>query len=273
MPTAIWYYTIHLFAADAASTRTGTMTEAQQKAASNKVLCTVSRIQALTPTVQQVILTPKAPIEFKAGQYLQIFLSDTDKRPFSIACAPGFTFNGQPALELQIGGAVSDAYSGQALTHLTEHFQNSSEVLVQVGLGEAFWREESTKPIILLAGGTGFSYIHSIASAIAKAGVKRPVQLYWGLRHPQAAYAEAELQAWQAAHPEYQLHIVVQEPGDAWTGRSGFVHQAVLDDHADLAGFDIYIAGPFAMVGVVRDAFLAQGAVRTQMYADAFAWL
>ena len=273
MPTATWYYTIHLFAADAASTRIGTMTEAQQKAASNKVLCTVSRIQPLTPTVQQVILTPKAPIEFKAGQYLQIFLSDTDKRPFSIACAPGFTFNGQPALELQIGGAVSDAYSGQTLTHLTEHFQNSSEVLVQVGLGEAFWREESTNPIILLAGGTGFSYIHSIASAIAKAGVKRPVQLYWGLRHPQAAYAQAELQAWQAAHPEYQLHIVVQEAGDAWAGRSGFVHQAVLDDHADLAGFDIYIAGPFAMVGVVRDAFMAQGAVRAQMYADAFAWL
>jgi len=273
MPTATWYYTILLFAADAASTRTGPMTEAQIKAASNKVLCTVNRIQPLTPTVQQVILTPKAPVEFKAGQYLQIYLSDTDKRPFSIACAPGFSYDGQPALELQIGGAVSDAYSGQALTHLTEHFDTNTEVLVQVGLGEAFWREDSARPIILVAGGTGFSYVHSIASAIANADVKRPVQLYWGLRHLQAGYAEAELATWQAAHPEYQLHIVVQEPGDQWQGRTGFVHQAVLDDHADLAGFDIYIAGPFAMVGVVRDAFLAQGAVRTQMYADAFAWL
>jgi len=249
------------------------MTEAQQKAASNKVLCTVSRIAPLTPTVQQVILTPKAPVEFKAGQYLQIYLSDTDKRPFSIACAPGFSFDGQPALELQIGGAVTDAYASQALAHLTEHGAAGTEVLVQVGLGEAFWREESSRPIILVAGGTGFSYVHSIASAIANAGVKRPVQLYWGLRHPQAGYAEAELAAWQATHPEYQLQMVVQEPDEQWAGRTGFVHQAVLDDHADLAGYDIYIAGPFAMVGVVRDAFLAQGAVRGQMYADAFAWL
>ncbi|MBU1438750.1 MAG: NAD(P)H-flavin reductase [Gammaproteobacteria bacterium] len=249
------------------------MTEAQVKAASNKVLCTVSHIQPLTPTVQQVILTPKAPVEFKAGQYLQIYLSDTDKRPFSIACAPGFTYQGQPALELQIGGTVTDNYASQALAHLTEHCSNNQEVLVQVGLGEAFWHEESSRPIILLAGGTGFSYVHSIASAIANADVKRPVQLYWGLRHPQAGYAEAELAAWQASHSEYQLNVVVQEPDAQWTGRTGLVHQAVLDDHADLAGFDIYIAGPFAMVGVVRDAFLAQGAQRTQMYADAFAWL
>ena len=249
------------------------MTEAQQQAASNKVLCTVSRIAPLTPTVQQVILTPKAPVAFKAGQYLQIYLSDTDKRPFSIACAPGFTLNGQAALELQIGGAVTDAYASQALAHLTEHYQANTEVLVQVGLGEAFWREESLRPIILVAGGTGFSYVHSIASAIANTGIKRPVQLYWGLRHPQAGYAEAELAAWQAAHPEYQLHIVVQEPDSGWAGRSGFVHQAGLDDHASLADFDIYIAGPFAMVGVVRDAFLAQGASRAHMYADAFAWL
>ncbi len=249
------------------------MTEAQLKSASNKVLCTVSRIQPLTPTVQQVILTPKAPVAFKAGQYLQIYLSDTDKRPFSIACAPGFTYQGQPALELQIGGAVADDYASQALVHLTDHFNDHQEVLVQVGLGEAFWREDSTRPIILVAGGTGFSYVHSIASAIANADVKRPVQLYWGLRNQQASYAELELTAWQATHQEYQLQIVVQEPDANWQGRTGLVHQAVLDDYADLAGVDIYIAGPFAMVGVVRDAFLAQGAQREYMYADAFAWL
>lgn len=245
------------------------MTESQLKAASNKVLATVHSISALTPTVQRVLLIPKAPVEFKAGQYLQIFLSDSDKRPFSIACAPGFSIDGQPALELQIGGAVTDNYASQALNHLREN----AEVLIQVGLGEAFWRSESQRPIILLAGGTGFSYVHSIASAIAQSGVDRPVQLYWGLRNQQALYAEAELNQWQSANPHYQLQLVVQEPDDHWQGRSGLVHQAVLDDHTDLSAFDIYIAGPFPMVGAVRDAFLAKGALQQQMYADAFAWL
>lgn len=245
------------------------MTESQLKAASNKVLATVHSISALTPTVQRVLLLPQAPVEFQAGQYLQIFLSDSDKRPFSIACAPGFTVDGQPALELQIGGAVSDNYASQALSHLREN----PAVLIQVGLGEAYWRQDSERPIILLAGGTGFSYVHSIASAIAQSGVDRPVQLYWGLRNQQALYAEAELTQWQAANPHYQLQLVVQEPDENWQGRSGLVHQAVLADHADLSAFDIYIAGPFPMVGAVRDAFLAQGAVQQQMYADAFAWL
>jgi len=127
------------------------MTESQLKAASNKVLATVHSISALTPTVQRVLLLPQAPVEFQAGQYLQIFLSDSDKRPFSIACAPGFTVDGQPALELQIGGAVSDNYASQALSHLREN----PAVLIQVGLGEAYWRQDSERPIILLAGGTG----------------------------------------------------------------------------------------------------------------------
>jgi aquacobalamin reductase/NAD(P)H-flavin reductase len=245
------------------------MTESQLKAASNKVLATVHSISALTPTVQRVLLIPKAAVEFKAGQYLQIFLSDSDKRPFSIACAPGFTVDGQPALELQIGGAVTDNYASQALSHL----RDNAEVLIQVGLGEAYWRQDSERPIILLAGGTGFSYVHSIASAIAQSGLDRPVQLYWGLRNQQALYAEAELTQWQAANPLYQLQLVVQEPDDHWQGRSGLVHQAVLADHTDLSAFDIYIAGPFPMVGAVRDAFLAQGAVQQHMYADAFAWL
>jgi aquacobalamin reductase/NAD(P)H-flavin reductase len=245
------------------------MTESQLKTASNKVLATVHSISALTPTIQRVLLIPKAPVEFQAGQYLQIFLSDSDKRPFSIACAPGFTVDGQAALELQIGGAVTDNYASQALSHL----RDNPEVLIQVGLGEAYWRQDSERPIILLAGGTGFSYVHSIASAIAQSGVNRQVQLYWGLRNQQALYAEAELANWQAANPQYQVQLVVQEPDAQWQGRSGLVHQAVLDDHADLSAFDIYIAGPFPMVGAVRDAFLARGALQQQMYADAFAWL
>ena len=273
MPVAIWYYIIHLFAATAASKRIHTMTDAQLKAASNKVLCSVHSIQPLTATVMEVILLPKAPIEFQAGQYLQVYLSDTDKRPFSIACAPGFTVAGQPALTLHIGAAVTDNYASQALAHLNEHASLQQDVLVQVGLGEAYWRQDSQRPIILLAGGTGFSYVNSIAMAIAKAGVQQPVYLYWGLRHPQAHYAKTELAQWQASNPAFQLHVVVQEPDAQWQGRTGFVHQAILADHPDLAAFDFYIAGPFAMVGVVRDAFLAQGAQRSHMYADAFAWL
>jgi aquacobalamin reductase/NAD(P)H-flavin reductase len=101
----------------------------------------------------------------------------------------------------------------------------------------------------------------------------RKVLLYWGLRQESGLYYQEELAAWQAALPQLHIVPVVQEPTERWQGRSGLVHEAVLADIADLAAYDIYIAGPFPMVGAVRDAFLAQGAVRQHMYADAFAWL
>ena len=108
------------------------MTDQTLTAASNKVLCKVVSIQNLTPSVFQVLLEPKAPVSFQAGQYLQIYLSDSDKRPFSIASAPT-----DALLELQIGGNVTDNYASQALAHL----RDNNEVLVQVGLGEAYLRQ------------------------------------------------------------------------------------------------------------------------------------
>jgi aquacobalamin reductase/NAD(P)H-flavin reductase len=202
-------------------------------------------------------------VSFLPGQYLQIYLSDSDKRPFSIASAPS-----DDLLELHIGGNVTDNYASQALTHL----RDNPEVLVQVGLGEAYLRD-SERPVLLLAGGTGFSYVASIAKALVQQAPNRSVLLYWGLRQEAAIYYQAELATWQAACATLNVVPVVQEPSANWQGRSGLVHEAVLADHADLSAFDIYIAGPFPMVGAVRDAFLAQGAVRQQMYADAFAWL
>ncbi|MBY0418441.1 MAG: NAD(P)H-flavin reductase [Pararheinheimera sp.] len=229
-----------------------------------KVICTVDKIQPLTSGVHQILLTPQQKVEFKPGQYLQLCLTEQDKRPFSVASIPG-----QAQLELQIGGAVADQYSGQALAHL----KSNDEVTVEVGLGQAFWREDSHNPILLLAGGTGFSYVYSIAQAIAAAGVKRPVFLYWGVRHEEALYHMPELQQWASTYHDYKLMPVVQSPTDNWQGRSGLVHQAVLEDFVSLDAYDIYIAGPFPMVGVVRDAFLQQGAKREQMFADAFAYI
>jgi NAD(P)H-flavin reductase len=229
-----------------------------------KVTCTVDRIQPLTSGVHQVLLTPPHKVDFKPGQYLQLCLDDQDKRPFSIASIPA-----QGQLELHIGGSVADPYSGQALAHL----QAKQDVTVEVGLGQAFWREDSSNPILLLAGGTGFSYVYSIAQAIAAAGVNKAVFLYWGVRHEEALYHMAELQQWAASHHDYSLVPVIESPSQSWQGRSGLVHQAVLDDFVSLDAYDIYVAGPFPMVGVVRDAFIEQGAKREHMFADAFAYI
>ena len=232
------------------------------------ISCTVDLIEALTPTVNRILLTPQQPVSYASGQYLQLCLSDSDKRPFSIASIPG-----SKQLELHIGGAVADQYASQAIAHLMQQHQLKQPVKAEVGLGNAYFRADSSRPVILLAGGTGFSYIYSIAQSIAEAALDRPVFVYWGVREQNALYHASVMQQWAAQNAKYRFIPVVQHPDDNWQGRSGMVHQAVLDDFVSLEAYDIYVAGPFAMAGVVRDAFIEQGAHREQLFGDAFAYI
>lgn len=238
------------------------MTELVKNPHSATVPAKVVSISPLTAGVSKVLLEPLEPAGYLAGQYLQVFLSDSDKRPFSIASVPGSAL-----IELQIGGNVTDAWASQALTHL----QDNQRVLVQIGLGDAFLREDSDRPVLLLAGGTGFSYVYSIAQQLRQSASRRPVRLFWGLRDESGLYYQDQLHSWHSA--DFQVTTVLQEPKGDWQGPTGLVHEVVLAQIANLADYDIYIAGPFPMVGAVRDAFLAAGAVRAQMYADAFAFL
>lgn len=234
----------------------------------NTISCQVIAISALTPVVSKVLLQPAQPTSYTPGQYLQLCLTENDKRPFSIASIPA-----QDLLELHIGAPAGDNWSSAALQHLQQAFAQGLSVQVEVGLGHAGWRQDSARPVILLAGGTGFSYVHSIAMALAAASQDKPVFLYWGVRQEDALYYQAELQQWAAANAKYRFIPVVQEPGANWQGRSGLVHEAVLQDFVSLEAYDIYIAGPFAMAGVAREAFAKQGAHREQMFADAFAYI
>lgn len=234
----------------------------------NAIACQVVSIEALTPVVSKVLLAPSVSVPFIAGQYLQLCLTPSDKRPFSIASIPEHTL-----LELHIGTPEGDNWSSAAMSHLQQHYALATPVQVEIGLGHAQWQQQSERPIILLAGGTGFSYVHSIAMAIAAAAQDKPVFLYWGVRSEDALYYQAELTSWAAAHPKYRFIPVVQQPSATWQGRTGLVHEAVLTDFVSLDAYDIYMAGPFAMAGVAREAFTKQGGHREQMFADAFAYI
>lgn len=230
--------------------------------------CTVDLIEELTPTVRRVLLTPQTPVTFKSGQYLQLCLTDADKRPFSIASTPE-----QQQLELHIGSAVADQYASQAIAHIQQQFQLQQPVQAEIGLGNAFFRQAGERPIILLAGGTGFSYVYSIARTIANLQLNRPVFVYWGVRQQDALYYAEQMQQWAQQNKKYRFVPVVQRTDEDWTGRTGLVHEAVLADFVSLDAYDIYIAGPFAMAGLVRDAFIKHGAHREHMFADAFAYI
>lgn len=229
----------------------------------------VHSITPLTQYVYKVILTPNEPAIFEAGHYLQLVIAEKDKRAFSIASKP----SEQQQIELHIGASGEDSYAMQALDHLRQHQQNGTQAKLEVGLGVSQLRPNCTKPIILLAGGTGFSYVKSIAEHLQETQCQQSVVCYWGVKTLDALYAAEQMQAWADSQENFTFIPVIELADATWQGRTGFVHKAVLEDVNNLQDYAIYMAGRFDMMKVVRDDFIANGANPDHMYADAFAFI
>lgn len=229
----------------------------------------VTAITPLTEFIYKVTLKPTEAARFEAGHYLQLVLGEKDKRAFSIASKP----SQQNELELHIGATAADSYAMQALDHLRQAHASHDPVTLEIGLGVSQLREDCQRPIVLLAGGTGFSYVKSMADHLSEINCQQPVLFYWGVKEESALYAKEEMETWAASQDNFQFIPVVENPSAEWSGHSGYVHQAVMKDIASLAPYSIYMAGRFDMIGIVRDDFIEHGAIREHMYADAFAFI
>ncbi|WP_298441100.1 NAD(P)H-flavin reductase [uncultured Ferrimonas sp.] len=228
----------------------------------SQILCQVDSVTPLTDTVFKVLLTPEQPLDFVAGQYLTMVMSSDDKRPFSIASKPG-----ERQIELHIGAFVAESYAMQVIEHLNNHAQ----VCIEAPFGSAQLRPDNKRSRIMVVGGTGFSYAHSMLQHLVANGDKRTTFLYWGCRDAAGMYLQHEAERLAQLHPHLSFIPVFDEPVNG--ARQGSVIDAVCEDFSDLSGFDIYVAGRFEMAGVARERFGAQGANSDNLIGDAFAYL
>ncbi|MGB1262324.1 MAG: NAD(P)H-flavin reductase [Cognaticolwellia sp.] len=228
------------------------------------ITCQVVSLTSLTEYVYKVLLKPSQTVDFAAGQYLNFVMSDEDKRPFSIASAPGAEL-----IELQIGAFGADSYPMQVI----ERIKANAEVTIEMPFGSAQLRGESERPLLLIAGGTGFSYIKSMYEYLAQQGSSRKVIVYWGLRDSTACYELEKTTDIVKSLADGTFIPVIETPSDDWQGATGMVHKKVMADISNLADYDIYLAGRFEMVAAVREDFVKQGALIEHMYADAFAFI
>jgi CDP-4-dehydro-6-deoxyglucose reductase len=230
--------------------------------------CRVQEIQRVADDV--IVLTLKLPaserLQFLAGQYIEFLLKDGKRRAFSIANAPhddGF-------LQLHLRKVSGGEFTGHVFRDMKE-----KEILrLQGPYGSFFLREESPKPVILLAGSTGFAPIKAIIEHAIHKRLTRPMEFYWGARNRAGLYLP-QLPAEWAASCSYISYIPVLSdaaPHDAWAGRNGLVHHAVLEDHADLSAYQVYACGAPAMIDVARADFVAHGLPPEEFFADAFSF-
>jgi CDP-4-dehydro-6-deoxyglucose reductase len=139
-------------------------------------------------------------------------------------------------------------------------------------LGSFFLREEGEKPVIFVAGATGFAPVKSMLEHAFHVGTKRRMHLYWGTRKLADMYLRELPERWAREHPNFVFVPVLSEarPEDRWTGRTGLVHAAILADFPDLTSYQIYACGSVEMVKAAHPAFLAHGMSQDDCYSDAF---
>ncbi|XBS69589.1 NAD(P)H-flavin reductase [Acerihabitans sp. KWT182] len=228
--------------------------------------CKVTSVDAITDTVYRVCLVPEAAFSFRAGQYLMVVMDERDKRPFSMASTP----MEHSIIELHIGASELNLYAMAVMDRILKN----REITVDIPHGDAWLREDSQRPIVLIAGGTGFSYARSILLTVLEKQPDREVAIYWGGRELQHLYDLGELETLTLQHPRLKVVPVVEQPDDNWQGRTGTVLSAVMQDYSSLEHYDVYIAGRFEMAKIARERFCAErGATANRIYGDAFAFI
>lgn len=226
----------------------------------------VTTLEKMAPDV--IVMTLQLPanevLDYRAGQYIEFLLRDGKRRSYSMASAPG---SGPITLHIRHmpGGLFTDQVFGTMKERDILRFEGP--------LGTFFVREESDKPMVLLASGTGFAPIKAIVEQMQAAGSQRRMVLYWGGRRPRDLYMHALCEQWASEMPNFTYVPVVSDAldDDGWTGRTGYVHQAVVADLPDLSGWQVYACGaPIVVESAKRDFVARCGLPEDEFYADAF---
>ncbi len=226
--------------------------------------CRVEKMVKLSADVMALYLKIPATerLQFLAGQYIDILQKEGKPRSFSLANAP----HNDELLELHVRNIAGGSFTN----HVFNEMKERDILRIKGPLGTFFLHEDTPKPIIFVASGTGFAPVKSIIEHALHIGFKREMHFYWGVRMHSDFYMLDLVKEWEAQGIKF-TPVVSDE---AWEGRTGFVHQAVLDDFKDLSGYVVYACGaPVVVEAAHRDFTTQRGLPNNAFYSDAFTFV
>jgi CDP-4-dehydro-6-deoxyglucose reductase, E3 len=228
--------------------------------------CRIERMEPLAPGVMAVFLRLPAAetFNFVAGQYLDIMLPQNRRRSFSIANPP----HDAQFIELHIRRVAGGEFTQQLFAGMKE----KTLLRIEGPLGQFWFREESSRPALLIGGGTGYAPLRAMLRHLLERGDRRALHLYWGAQTRADLYEDEMLLDLTRRFPNLAYTPVLSSPDalDQWEGRTGWVHEAAFEDHAQLASYDVYASGPPVMVEAIRHQSLTRGLPPDQLFFDSF---
>jgi len=221
----------------------------------------------LAPDVIGLRMQPapgEASLNWLPGQYLDVLLDEERRRPFSIASGP----QADGTIELHVRHVAGGGFT----SWVSDGLKVGDTLRIEGPLGTFVPREDSERPMVFMAGGTGFAPVKAIVEHFIALGTRRPMQVYWGARSAADLYLRPMAEAWERSAHALRFHPVLSDPEQAASSglRMGLVHEAVLEDQSDLSGHDVYMSGPPAMIDAGRKLFLDAGLPEDRLYYDSF---
>ena len=231
-----------------------------------KLPCRIEELKLLNHDVMYLRL--KLPeterMQFLAGQYIDFLIEEGKHRSFSIANAP----HNDEFIELHIRHITE----GKFTTEVFARMKVKDMFRIEGPHGNFYIREKSKRPMIFMAGGTGFAPIKGMVEHALKTEINRPIHIFWGAHAKEDLYMNDIAVAFTKQNPLIRYTPVLSgaKEDDNWQGRTGYVHEAILKDYPDLTAYEVYAAGPPAMVYAAEDAFAAAGLTKENYISDAF---
>lgn len=228
------------------------------------------RVVAMTPIAHDVMqirvqLPRNQRFHYLPGQYIDLLMRDGRRRSFSIANPP------DEAGELELH--VRRVPDGYFTNYIFEGMKERDLLRFQGPMGTFFLRDgDEQRPLIFVAGGTGFAPIKAILEHAFAEEIRRPMHMFWGARGARDLYMRELVESWQARHDNFEFTPVLSEPGDQdqWSGDTGWVHEAVARYYPDLSGYQVYASGPPPMIEALHRAFPEHGLPEDQLFYDSF---
>jgi phenol hydroxylase P5 protein len=230
----------------------------------------VARIENLTPTIKGVWITPDRPVEFQAGQYINLHIpGDAAPRAFSIASAP--------ARNREIELNIRRVPGGKGTGWVHEQLQAGERVRFSGPYGRFFVRETAHRneglDYLFLAGGSGLSSPRSMVLDLLAASGERAITLVSGARNRAELYHHEEFLQLAAAHPHFTyVATLSDEPADSgWRGARGLVHETAKALFGnDFRGRKAYLCGPPLMIDACITALMQGRLFERDIYIEKF---
>lgn len=238
--------------------------EATQDIPIRRLVSRVDRLERLAEDVMRIRLRlpAKESFRFLPGQYINVVMPGGIRRSLSLANVPD-----DNVLELHLRN-----YGGPFSQHVFNVMKENDLVRLEGPLGTFFVREDSSKPMVFVASGTGFAPIKAMIERELEKASSREITLYWGGRRASDLYLSSVAEAWTKSHNVTFIPVLSEaHPDDLWEGRVGFVHRAVMEDYEDLSQHQVYACGAPVVVQSARQDFVTlRNLPEEEFFADMF---